>query len=75
LDRILAVDGESTKDETVNQAVMRIRGPKDSIVTLTIERVSLQDGSREIFDVEVIRDKISIPSVTSETIDINNKNI
>jgi carboxyl-terminal processing protease len=25
LDRILAVDGESTKDETVNQAVMRIR--------------------------------------------------
>jgi len=25
LDRILAVDGENTKDETVNEAVMRIR--------------------------------------------------
>ena len=75
LDRILAVDGESTKDETVNDAVMRIRGPKWTTVTLTIERVSIKDDSKEVFDLEVVRDTLTIPSVESEIIVLNKKNI
>jgi len=75
LDRIIAVDGESTKDETVNEAVMRIRWPKWSTVSLTIERVSLQDDNREILEIDVIRDTISIPSVKSETETVDGKNI
>jgi len=75
LDRILAINGESTKDETVADAVMRIRWPKDSVVTLTIERVSLQDDDTQIFDLEVLRDTISIPSVASEVLSVNNNNI
>jgi len=75
LDRIIAVDGESTKDETVNEAVMRIRWPKGSTVTLTIERLNLKDESIEIFDIAVIRDKLTIPSVESEIVNSNGKNI
>lgn len=75
LDRILAVDGESTKDETVNDAVMRIRWPKGTTVTLTIERVSLKDDSKEIFDLEVTRDTLTIPSVESEIIVLDGKNV
>jgi carboxyl-terminal processing protease len=75
LDRILAVDWESTKDETVNEAVMRIRWPKWSTVTITIERIDGTNDSREIIDIEVTRDTISIPSVSSEVVNINNKNI
>ncbi len=75
LDRILAVDGENTKDETVNEAVMRIRWAKGTAVTLTIERVSLKDDSKEIFDLEVIRDTLTIPSVESQIIALDGKNI
>lgn len=75
LDRILAVDGESTKDETVNDAVMRIRWPKGTSVTLTIERVNFKDDTKEIFDIEVVRDTLTIPSVESEILRADNKNI
>lgn len=75
LDRIIAVDEESTKDETVNEAVLRIRWPKGTTVTLTIERVSLKDDSKEIFDLEVTRDTLTIPSVESEILSIDEKNI
>lgn len=75
LDRILAVDGESTQNETVGEAVMRIRWPKGSQVVLTIERVNAIDDTKEIFDVTVTRDTISIPSVSSEVQTVDGKSI
>ncbi len=75
LDRVIAVDGESTKDETINEAVERIRWPKWSTVSLTIERVNFDDNSKEILEIDVIRDTINIPSVTSEIETINWENI
>lgn len=66
LDRIIAVEQQSTKDETVNEAVLRIRWPKGTTVTLTIERPNFNDDTKEIFDVVVTRDKLTIPSVTNE---------
>jgi carboxyl-terminal processing protease len=58
-DRIIAVDGESTEDWNLIEAVQRIRGPRDTPVTLTIER----DGI-DPFDVEIIRAEIKTSSVS-----------
>lgn len=70
LDRIVMINTGSVKGLTINDAVSKIRWPKGSIVTLTIERIK-KDNSKEIIRKDVIRDKLSIPSVTSKI--INNK--
>jgi len=70
LDRIVMINTGSVKDLNINDAVAKIRWPKWSIVTLTIERIK-KDNSKEIIRKDVIRDKLSIPSVTSKI--INNK--
>lgn len=59
-DLILAVDGISLDGLTVDSARDRIRGPKGSVVTLTIER----DGS-EPFALEITRDVIQQEEVVS----------
>lgn len=63
-DFIIAIDGESTKELDLTQAVQKIRGEKGSTVVLTI----LREGEAESFDVSVIRDRIEIPTVTSNMI-------
>lgn len=66
-DKILAVDGESTEDESIDQVVRKIRGEKGTDVTLTI----LRDGENETRDVVVTRDTIAIPTIeTSQDGDI-----
>lgn len=65
LDRIVLIDSWSVKDLDVNQAVDKIRWPKGTNVTLTIERLK-KDGTKEILQKTVTRDKLSVPSVTSE---------
>lgn len=70
LDRIVMINTGSVKDLNINDAVSKIRWPKWSIVTLTVERIK-KDNSKEIIKKDVIRDKLSIPSVTSKI--INNK--
>ena len=74
LDRIIGIGTWLTKDLTVNEAVAKIRWPKGSTVSLTIERIH-KDNSKEILKKDVVRDKLSIPSVTSEIINNNGKNI
>ena len=59
-DVILAVDGDPTDGWTPDQAVLRIRGPKDSTVTLTVKHL---DGTTE--DLSIIRDEIKLESVTT----------
>jgi len=56
-DFINKVDGVSTTDWTLSQAVSKIRGPKGSKVKLTIER----DGKES--DILIVRDEIIINSV------------
>ncbi|MEM7131792.1 MAG: S41 family peptidase [Chloroflexota bacterium] len=63
-DFIIAIDGESTEGLNLTEAVRRIRGDKGSTVVLTI----LREGVSESFDVDVVRDKIDIPTVTSEMV-------
>lgn len=64
-DRILKIDGVSTKNITINEAVKKIRGTKGAKVVLTI----LHEGGEKSEDIEIIRDVIKIQSVWSSIID------
>jgi carboxyl-terminal processing protease len=59
-DVILAVDGESTEGWTVDQAVLKIRGPAGTPVTLTIRH---SDQTTE--DITIVRDEIRVESVST----------
>lgn len=59
-DLILKVDGESTATWTLPATVEKIRGPKGTSVTLTITR---KDSTKSL-DVKIVRDIITIKSVT-----------
>ncbi|MDF1496911.1 MAG: S41 family peptidase [Patescibacteria group bacterium] len=77
-DYILAVNGTSTVDMTVEQAVMLIRGEKGTTVTLNIGRINKTEivddetGEKkiteepEVFDVPIVRDLIQVKSVRTE---------
>lgn len=67
LDRIVMINTWSTKSLDVNQAVSQIRGPKWTSVNLVIERIA-KDGTKEIIEKEIIRDKLIIPSVNGKII-------
>ncbi len=67
LDRIVMINTWSTKSLDVNQAVTQIRGPKWTIVKLTIERTA-KDGTKDIIEKEITRDKLIIPSVNGKII-------
>jgi len=62
-DRIIKIDGNSTFELSIDEAVKLIRGPKKTVVTLTIER-----GLDEILEIAITRDVISIPILEKEFI-------
>lgn len=61
-DAIVKIDGESTEDLSIDEAVARIRGEKGTEVVLTVYR----DGDTEFKDISIIRDTIAIPTVKTE---------
>ncbi|MDD4901825.1 MAG: S41 family peptidase [Patescibacteria group bacterium] len=61
-DTIIAINGSSTLNMTIDRAVERIRGPKGTRVTLTIFR----QGFKETKDISIIRDVIYVKSVKTE---------
>ena len=63
-DVILTVDGESTADWSVGQAVRRIRGPKGSEVTLGVRH---DNGETE--DITITRAVIAIPTVFTHEVE------
>ncbi len=58
-DKIIKIDGKSTKGITVTQAVTKLRGEPGSKVTITIDR----EGEPKPFDVTITRDIIEIKPV------------
>ena len=62
-DRIVKIDGENTDGLTINEAVNKIKGPRGTKVTLTIERSLNEMEERKLFDVELVREKIPLHSV------------
>ncbi len=61
-DVILSVNGEKLDGFTLNEAVLKIRGPKGTQAKLEIERTSLNNP----IEVIVVRDDISMETVFSE---------
>jgi carboxyl-terminal processing protease len=66
-DIILEIDGESTDDLTVTEAVLKIRGPKGTTVTLLIQH---EDESDPV-EMQIVRDEITEPSVDYESLPDN----
>jgi len=64
-DQILKIEGEFTKDMSLVDAVKKMRGPKDTKVTLTLKRENVP----ELFDVTLTREVIKIQSVKSKMLD------
>lgn len=63
-DIILSVDGTSIDGMTLLEAVALIRGPKGTTVVLSI----LRAGSLDAMDVPVVRDTITLTSITSRVV-------
>jgi carboxyl-terminal processing protease len=58
-DRIVKIEGQSTEGITTQGAVKKLRGPKGTEVTITVER----EGELEPIDYTITRDIIEIKSV------------
>lgn len=61
-DAILAVDGHSTMGQKIDVVEQEIRGPKGSVVSLTVKH----HGSESPTTVHVTRDEIHVPSVRAK---------
>lgn len=59
-DKIIEINGESTRDFSLIDAVKKLRGEAGSKVTLTVRRA---DGKGEIFKIPVIREVVKISSI------------
>ncbi|MGZ6223911.1 MAG: S41 family peptidase [Syntrophales bacterium] len=64
-DHIIQIDGKSTKDITIMEAVKKLRGPKDSKVTVTIMREDMTKPK----DYVITRSIIKVRSVKSKIYD------
>ncbi|MEA3464173.1 MAG: S41 family peptidase [Patescibacteria group bacterium] len=66
-DKVYAINGESTAGIFIDEAVRKIRGPKNTEVTLTISR----NGMDSVKDITIIRGVIIVKSVKTELRDDN----
>jgi len=64
-DQIILIDGKSTKDITIMEAVKRLRGPRDTKVTLSI----LREGNQKLKEFVITRAIIKIVSVKYKVLD------
>jgi carboxyl-terminal processing protease len=64
-DIILKVDGQPVEGLSLHEAVLMIRGPADSTVTLSI----LREGMSEPFEVAIVRTKIELEVVQARMIE------
>jgi carboxyl-terminal processing protease len=64
-DRIVKIDGESTKGMNLMEAVSKMRGKPKTDVTISIYR----EGSERIRDITITRDVIKIESVKNEILE------
>jgi carboxyl-terminal processing protease len=64
-DRIVKIDGDTTQDITIEQAVKKLRGSPGSKVVVTIAR----EGDKELKDFNLVRELIKVESITAKKID------
>jgi carboxyl-terminal processing protease len=68
-DIIFAIDDKPTTGMSATEAVLKIRGKKGTSVKLGILRG--QNDQKERLDLTIVRDIITVPSVTTKTLDGN----
>lgn len=68
-DRIVKINGVSTADFSLDEAAERMRGPKGSLVTLTI----LHEAATEAEEIQVVRDRISLNPVYADLRPLSDK--
>ncbi|NBI27759.1 S41 family peptidase [Chengkuizengella marina] len=66
-DQIISVNGESLEGLTLNDAVLKIRGPKGTQAKLEI----LRPGFNEPIEIIVVRNKIDLETIQSEMLENN----
>ena len=64
-DRIVKINGESTKNMSLQDAVSKLRGPKGTSVTITLMRKEWSEPK----DITLVRDIIKIRSVKSKVLE------
>lgn len=64
-DKIIRIDGKSTRELDLSEAVIKMRGKIGSKTTLTI----IRDDPKKPFDITMTRELIKVPSVKSEVLD------
>jgi carboxyl-terminal processing protease len=64
-DVIVAVDGQDITDMILNEALLLIRGPAGTEVTLTVFR----EGETELLDFTAVRGEIEIPTVETKMLE------
>ncbi|NPV01875.1 MAG: S41 family peptidase [Brevinematales bacterium] len=69
-DKIVEIDGVTTRDITVMEAIAKLRGKPGTKVTITVVR----QGIDEPFKVTLVREEIIIKTVKSAMIEEKNKN-
>ena len=75
LDRIYMVEDQTLEDLTATEVVQLIRGEKWTEVNLFIEREWKNEEENKRFLVTIVRDNVSIPSVTSEIVEIDGRKL
>jgi len=61
-DKILAIDGVSSINMSLDEGIQLIRGERGTVVTLTIAR----EGVSETIEINITRDTINIPTLDTE---------
>lgn len=61
-DKILKIDDASTYNWTTEQSVSKIRGKRGTAVTFNV----LRAGTKDPFDIKVVRDTIDIPTINTQ---------
>ncbi len=61
-DKVLEIDGEPTLDMNLTEAVLKIRGPQGTKVTLLI----LHQGETKPVEIEIIREEVKLDSIYLE---------
>jgi carboxyl-terminal processing protease len=64
-DQVVGVDGDDVTGTDASLVIRRVLGPAGSHVILTIRR----EGKADDFDVDVVREEITVPSVESRMLD------
>jgi len=66
-DKIVKIDGDTTQDITIEQAVKKLRGSPGSKVVITVAR----EGEKELKDFNLVRQLIKVESINSKMLDSN----